>query len=413
MNTEIITIGDELLIGQVVDTNSAWMGRQLGNEGFRVTQKTAVGDTEADILSAIDCAMHRVQIVLLTGGIGPTKDDITRQTLCRFFNSGLHFSAEVYENILQMFNRSGRRMNELTRNQAMVPDRCTAIPNKAGTAPCMWFERDGKALVAMPGVPYEMKWLMTNEVIPRLKERFRRDMFIRHQTVWVSGYSESSLALELARFEEELPSFVKLAYLPQQGIIRLRLSAYAASEREAAGSISEQTNKLHSLLAGHIFAEDDRMIEERIGEELATKRLTMGTAESCTGGRIASMITSVPGSSHYYKGSVIAYSNEVKRNVLGVSETDLRQYGAVSRQVAEQMAAGVARTLGSDCAVATTGIAGPGGGTPDKPVGTVWIAAIYKDKLISECYHFGAIREINIVHASNTALLLLLRLIKN
>ncbi|MDR3141159.1 MAG: CinA family nicotinamide mononucleotide deamidase-related protein [Tannerellaceae bacterium] len=412
MDVQIITIGDELLIGQVVDTNSAWMGQELGKAGFQVIRRTTVGDVEKEILEAIDAAMNRVQIVLLTGGLGPTKDDITQKTLCRYFDSGLHFSEEVYENILNLFAKSGRTINGLTRNQATVPDKCTVIQNKAGTAPCTWFEKDGKILVSMPGVPYEMKWLMTNEVIPRLKKRFRQDMFIRHKTVWVSGYTESMLAMQLSGFEEQLPSFVKLAYLPQPGLIRLRLSAYGSNEQESEQAITEQNEKLHKLIAGHILAEEDKTIEEQTGEALLAGNLTMGTAESCTGGRIAGMLTSIPGSSRYFVGSIVSYSNDVKRHVLGVSHEDLSRYGAVSQAVVEQMSLGAMRVLGCDCAVSTSGIAGPDGGTPEKPVGTVWIAAAYRGKVVSECHHFTGIREMNVVRASNMALLLLLELIR-
>jgi nicotinamide-nucleotide amidase len=412
MNVQIITIGDELLIGQVVDTNSAWMGQELGKAGFQVIRQTAVGDVENDIQEAIDIAMNGAPIVLLTGGIGPTKDDITKKTLCSYFDSKLHFSNEVYENILALFSTSGRTVNELTRDQAIVPDKCTVIQNRVGTAPCTWFEKDGKILVSMPGVPYEMKWLMTNEIIPRLKKRFPQDIFIRHQTTWVSGFTESILAMQLAGFEEQLPSFVKLAYLPQPGLIRLRLSAYGGSEQESEQAITEQKQKLHSLIAGHILSEEDKTIEEQIGEALLTKRLTMGTAESCTGGRIASMLTSIPGSSRYFTGSIVSYSNEIKHHVLGVSHEDLSRYGAVSQPVVEQMSLGALRVLGCDCAVSTSGIAGPDGGTPGKPVGTVWIAAAYEGKVISKCHHFTGIREMNIVRASNMALLMLLELIR-
>lgn len=412
MNVEIITIGDELLIGQVVDTNSAWMGQQLGDEGFRVVWRTSVGDEEQDMLDAFDAALKRAQIVLVTGGIGPTKDDITKNTLCKYFGCGMHFSDEVFATIQQIYCRSGRQMNELTRNQALVPDACTVIQNQSGTAPCTWFERDGKVLVSMPGVPSEMKWLMANEVLPRLKAHFRQDMFIRHRTCWVSGYPESVLAIKLAPFEEQLPPFVKLAYLPQPGLIRLRLSAYAESSGQAERAIAEQTDKLHTILAGNILADEDKAIEIQIGELLRTEQLTMGTAESCTGGRIANMITLVPGSSDYFAGGVVSYSNEVKQHVLGVSEESLRQHGAVSREVVEQMALGAVRVLGCDCAVATSGIAGPGGGTPDKPVGTVWIAAALGERVISECYRFGTVRDQNIQRSANMALLMLLHLLQ-
>lgn len=411
MNVQIITIGDELLIGQVVDTNSAWMGQQLGNEGFLVTWRTAVGDVEEQMLEAIDEGMKHAQIVLITGGIGPTKDDITKKTLCKYFDSGMHFSEEVYQNIEQLFERYGRPMNALTRDQAWVPDKCVVIQNRAGTAPCTWFERDDKIVVSMPGVPDEMKWLMTHEIIPRLKQRFRQDTYILHQTTWVTGYGESALALKLTAFEEELPAFVKLAYLPQPGLIRLRLSAYAESKEQADEAINRLKEKLFSLLQGHVIAKEDRAPEELIGDLLMARCLTMGTAESCTGGRIASLITAIPGCSRYFLGSIVAYSNEVKKNLLGVSETDLSIQGAVSRPVVEQMALGLIKTLGCDCAIATSGIAGPDGGTPEKPVGTIWVAVAYKGKVVSECFKFNHIREVNITRTSSMALLMLLRLL--
>ncbi|GHT31070.1 CinA-like protein [Bacteroidia bacterium] len=408
MNTEIITIGDELLIGQVIDTNSAWMGEALEREGFKVSRKTAVGDVEEDMLDAIDSALKRADIVLLTGGIGPTKDDITRSTLCHYFDCGLHFSDEVYENVERIFYNSGRGMNELTRNQALVPDACTVIQNRAGTAPCTWFERDGKVLVSMPGVPHEMKWLMTNEIIPRLKQHFCRDLFILHKTMWVTGFGESALAIELTDFENELPSFIRLAYLPQPGLVRLRLTANTQNEEEAWKAIALQQEKLRQILGNHIITEEDKPIEVLIGEALLAKGLTMGTAESCTGGHIASMITSIPGSSRYFKGGVVSYSNDVKSDVLGVSTEDLEKHGAVSQPVVEQMAKGALRVLDCDCAVATSGIAGPDGGTKEKPVGTVWIAVATGKGVVSECYHFTTVRDTNVLRASSMALLMLL-----
>lgn len=412
MDVEIITIGDELLIGQVVDTNSAWIGQQLENEGFHIVWKSAVGDIEEDMLTAIDSALKRVSIVLVTGGIGPTKDDITRKTLCKYFDSGVHFSEEVYRNIEEIFSRSGRPMNELTRNQAIVPDKATVIQNRAGTAPCTWFERDGKVLVSMPGVPYEMKWLVSNEVLPRLKNKFRRDIHILHHTTWISGYSESMLAMHLEEFENALPETAKLAYLPQPGLIRLRLTIHAKTEEEAQTVLSHHQSKLRSLLEGHILTEEDKAPDEVIGAILKERKLTIGTAESCTGGRIASIITATPGSSTYFVGGIVSYSNSVKENLLGVDPKDIEQYGAVSREVVEQMVKGAIRKLGCDCAVATSGIAGPDGGTPEKPVGTVWIAAAIGDKVVSECYRFSTVREQNILRSSNMALLMLLNLLK-
>ncbi|MCC8171372.1 MAG: competence/damage-inducible protein A [Parabacteroides sp.] len=412
MEVEIITIGDELLIGQVVDTNSAWMGQALGDEGFHVTRKVTVGDVEADMLSAFGEAMERSRIVLVTGGIGPTKDDITKKTLCRFFDTELRFSEEVLANIEEMFRTTGKEMNLLTRNQAYVPAKCTVIQNRAGTAPVTWFEKDGKVLVSLPGVPYEMKWAMETEIIPRLKQKFRQDMYISHQTFWVSGYTESGLAMRLEKFEEELPPFITLAYLPTPGLIRLRLSAYYPDKETEDAAMAEQSEKLRTLLGGNILAEEDKPVEILIGEMLRKKKLTLGTAESCTGGKIAALITSVAGSSGYFVGGIVSYSNNVKHQVLDVSNLSLDTYGAVSRQVVEEMAAGAMKTLNCDCAVATSGVAGPGGGTPDKPVGTVWIAVAWKDTVKSQLFRFGKNREQNITRAANMALLMLNDLLK-
>lgn len=412
MNVEIITIGDELLIGQVVDTNSAWMGQVLGDEGFHVVRKVTVGDDEKDMLDAFATAMKRSQVVLVTGGIGPTKDDITKKTLCKFFNTPLRFSDEVLENIEDIFRRSDRLLNDLTRDQAYVPEGCVVIQNRMGTAPITWFEQDGTVLVSMPGVPSEMKWVVKEEILPRLKARFRQDEYIRHQTLWVCGYSESALAMQLAGFEKDLPAFVRLAYLPTPGLIRLRLSAYYTDETAVESAISEQTAKLERMLGNSILTKEDKPIQEIIGGVLRSKKLTFGTAESCTGGKIAEMITSVAGSSDYFVGGVVSYSNNIKHQVLNVSNLSLDTYGAVSGQVVREMVAGAMKTLNCDCAVATSGIAGPGGGTPDKPVGTVWIAAAWGDKMKSELFHLGKNRDMNIQRSANIALLMLKSLLE-
>ena len=414
MTVEIITIGDELLIGQVVDTNSAWMAKILNENGFKVVRKVTVGDEAEDIVKAIDDARKKVSVVLITGGLGPTKDDITMRTLCKYFDCKLRFSNEVFENIEKLFNRNGRIVNELTRNQAMIPDKATIIQNAMGTAPCTWFERDGGVLVSMPGVPYEMQWLMENEIVPRLRDKFNRDLFIKHQTCMVTGYSESALALKLTDFENNLPPFVRLAYLPQYGIIRLRLSAYCEDEIIAEEAIYTLKIQLENILKGDIIVEEDKSLEVLIGEYLSRKKLTVGTAESCTGGLIASQLTSVSGSSGYFLGSIVSYANEVKQNVLGVSKDDLMKYGAVSQQVVEQMAKGALKVLGCDYTIATSGIAGPTGGTPEKPVGTIWIALANKEKVISKQYHFATIstRENNIRRTVNISLLLLLEELK-
>ena len=408
MQVEIITIGDELLIGQVVDTNSAWMANILNDNGFQVIRKIAVGDDAGDIKKAIDDARCRVQIVLVTGGLGPTKDDITLKTLCEYFDTSLYFSDDVYAHIERMFQKRGFVMNELTRNQAFVPGNAVVIQNEVGTAPCTWFEQDDRVLVSMPGVPFEMKWLMENEVLPRLKKKYLRDMYIKHRTISVSNIPESTLAIKLTDFENNLPSFIKLAYLPQSGIIRLRLSAYSNDEKLSDVTISALIIQLKEILNNYFISEDNKNVEVLIGERLLSDGLTVGTAESCTGGSIAALLTSVPGSSAYYRGSIVAYSNDVKQHLFGVSKNDLQQYGAVSKQVVEQMALGGLQVLGCDYAIATSGIAGPDGGTPEKPVGTIWIAIASKESVISEQFRFTGIREQNVQRAVNEALNMLL-----
>ena len=408
MKVEIITIGDELLIGQVVDTNSAWMANLLNDNGFQVIRKLAVGDDAVEIKKAIADARSRVPIVLVTGGLGPTKDDITLKTLCDYFDTSLYFSDEVYAHIERMFQKRGLVMNELTRNQALVPHKATIIQNEAGTAPCTWFEQEDSVLVAMPGVPFEMKWLMEHEVITRLKKKYHQDMYIVHRTISVSGIPEAALAIQLTDFENNLPPFIKLAYLPQSGIIRLRLSAYYDDEKLANETIVAFHRQLKEMLKKYIISEENKNIEVLAGEKLRAKGLTIGTAESCTGGAIAALLTSVAGSSDYFRGSIIAYSNEVKHNLLGVSTDDLMHYGAVSKPVVEQMAKGALPALGCDYAIATSGIAGPSGGTPEKPVGTIWIAVANQETVISKKFNFITIREQNIQRAVNTSLVMLL-----
>ena len=409
----ILTIGDELLIGQVIDTNSAWIATQLNDEGFRVVHKQTVGDDEEDILRALGEAQARTDIVLVTGGLGPTKDDITLRALCQHFHTTLHFSDTVYAHIARMFARRGIQMNELTRQQALVPDAATVIMNQAGTAPCTWFQCPGRVLVSMPGVPSEMKWLMTNEIIPRLRRHFGHGAGIAHRTCWVSGYAESALAIHLSDFERDLPPEVRLAYLPQLGIIRLRLSAYCPQQADADRIADTLRIRLREILGSHILAEGDRPFEAIIGEQLRTAGLTVGTAESCTGGAIAATLTSVPGSSDYFMGGIVSYTNAVKRHLLRVSPTDLQQCGPVSQPVVEQMARGAREALHCDIAVATSGIAGPGGSTPETPIGTVWIAIATPTRTLSKLHHFAATRDQNITRAVNTALLMLLDAIKS
>ena len=410
MFAEIVTIGDELLIGQVIDTNSAWMGQELNKIGIEVLRVVSIRDREEEILEAIDNAMKRVNIVLVTGGLGPTKDDITKQTLCKFFHTELIFSEEVFENVKRVL--AGKiPMNALNKSQAMVPKDCTVINNPVGSASVSGFERDGKVLVSMPGVPQEMTVVMTESVLPKLHERFHTDVII-HQTFLVQNYPESVLAEKLEPWENALPECVKLAYLPKLGIIRLRLTGRGQKREEIKTLLDREKVKLEEILGEDIFCEEDTPLEIIVGELLKKKKLTVSTAESCTGGSIAARLTSIAGSSEYFNGSVVAYSNDVKTGLLHVASETLERYGAVSEKTVIEMAKGAMKALKTDCAVATSGIAGPGGGTPDKPVGTIWIAAGYKNEIRTYKQETNRGRAMNIERAGNNALLMLRDLLK-
>ena len=411
MNVEIIVIGDELLIGQVVDTNSTWIAREMNKIGWEVTEITTVRDRRAEILSAIEQAFLRVGIVLVTGGLGPTKDDITKQTLCDFFGGRLVLDEAVLKNVEELLVKRKFKMNASTRSQAMVPDVCTVIQNTVGTAPVMWFEKDGKVLVSMPGVPSEMKQVMTGEVIPRLVTRFHDGSSILHYTCLVKNYTESALSEYLTGFEDRLPGNIKLAYLPEPGVVRLRLTARGTDKAALQHLLDEQSARLNALIGDNIFCHQDATVAGAVGLLLKEQRKTLATAESCTGGNIARQITLVPGSSAYFKGSVVSYANEIKEQVLGVSKNDIDTYGAVSRPVVEQMARGVQRLMNVDCAIAVSGIAGPDGGTAEKPVGTVWIAIACREKLHSEMLVFGDNREYNIERSTHRALLSMVKML--
>ena len=411
VKVEIITIGDEILIGQIVDTNSAWMSVELNKAGFEIVQITSVHDDAAHIVASLDLALERADVVLFTGGIGPTKDDITKQTLSRYFGMQLVFNDEVYKNIEQVLVNRSRAVNKLTRTQAFVPDGCTVIQNRVGTAPVTWFEKNGKVIVSMPGVPNEMKHIMSTEVIPRLSQRYKTSTII-HKNVIVQGYPESALAMKIANWENALPADIHLAYLPNYGIIKLRLSGVSEDPLALEFSINQQIAGLTEILADAIVAYDDTPVEEMIGNLLTTKGMTLSTAESCTGGFIAHKITTVPGSSKYFKGSVVSYSNEVKVNVLNVLSDDIQLYGAVSRQVVEQMADNVRRLLKTDYALATSGIAGPDGGTAEKPVGLVWISVSSPKGVVSREFKFGNVRIQNIERTAQTAMLMLKEVIE-
>ena len=410
MNVEINVIGDEMLIGQVTDTNSGWIARELNHIGWEVTEITTVRDRSREITDALNSSFGRVDVVLMTGGLGPTKDDITKQTLCDYFGGKLVFDESVFANVETIFRRRKLTMNESTRNQAYVPNVCTVIQNPVGTAPVMWFERNGKVLVSMPGVPTEMKTVMKEAVISRLREYFQDHSSILHRTCLVKDFTESRLSETLSDFEAQLPACIKLAYLPTPGVIRLRLTARGDEESYLQKIIDDEFFKLRTILGSHLFCGSDTTLAGALGSILTERGETLATAESCTGGNIAHEITRVAGSSVYFKGSVVAYSNEVKTRVLNVSSETLSGFGAVSRETVLQMVSGVQRLLSSDCAIATSGIAGPGGGSVEKPVGTVWIAVRYGERSEAECFCFEGDREQVIARATQSALLMLIQL---
>jgi len=402
MLAEIITIGDELLIGQVIDTNSAWMAEQLNIIGIKVHQITSISDNQQHILTTLHEASERVQLILITGGLGPTKDDITKQTLCKYFDTSLVFNETAYANVEKLFSSRGYAVSEINRLQAMVPANCQVIANPNGTAPCMWFERNNCIYVSMPGVPFEMKAIMEEEIIPRLLNKLNR--VIIHRTILTEGVGESHLASIIETWEESLPPSIKLAYLPQPGMVRLRLTAYGTDRPELQEAVNKAEKELYQYAGNFIFGFDNDTMESVVGQLLRNKGMTLSTAESCTGGNIAQMITSVAGSSDYFKGSIVAYSNEIKEHFLGVSQLVLIENGAVSEQTVLAMAEGIQNRFATDYAIAVSGIAGPGGGTEEKPVGTTWIAVATPAGTFARKFMFGEHRGRNIRKASVAAL---------
>lgn len=410
VKVEIITIGDEILIGQIVDTNSAWMSSELDKAGFEVGEIISIHDDAVQIRETLQLAMNRADVVLITGGIGPTKDDITKQTLCDFFETNLVFDQSVYENIERLFAHRKNVINELTKAQAMVPQSAIVIQNKVGTAPITWFEKEGKVVVSMPGVPYEMKSAMSSEIVPRLQKQFETPVIL-HKHLLVSGYPESALAIEIADWENALPENLHLAYLPDYGVIRLRLSGVDEDVLALDFLMNQQVDLLKGILGTAVVVDEDISVSQWLGEALKMNNYTVSTAESCTGGNIAHLITMIPGSSTYFKGSVVSYANEIKISVLGVSSEDIEGHGVVSQSVVEQMARGVQKLMKTDVAIATSGIMGPDGGSEAKPVGTVWIAVCVGRRMLSREFRFKYQREQNIERASQAALLLVRELL--
>ena len=412
MKAEIISIGDELLIGQVINTNASWMATELTLYGIEVVHIAAVSDKGEAIHNALNQASERADIILMSGGLGPTKDDITKHVLADYFKSEMIFHEPTFEQVKKIFKARHFEVSEVNRLQALIPEKCTPLFNRNGTAPGMWFKQKGKVFVSMPGVPFELKVLMKEQVLPKLKEHFNLGIII-HKTVMTTGLGESFLAEKIKDWENSLPQSVKLAYLPQPGIVRLRLTAKGNDETRLRHKIDTLVTELHAYIDDLIFGYDDITPEKVVGNLLKEKGKTLATAESCTGGYIAHLITSVAGSSNYFSGSVVSYSNEAKMNLLEVLQKDIEEQGAVSQEVVETMAKGAQLRFNTDFAIATSGIAGPDGGTDDKPVGTTWIALATRNGVESKKYHFGEHRGRNIRRAALAALdMLRLKLIK-
>ena len=371
MKSTIVTIGDEILIGQILDTNSRYISQALNRIGVVVAERTSIGDSAEQIVATLDRALAQSDVVIITGGLGPTKDDITKHTLARYFNSELIYNEQVGSFVEQLLSRRGIAFTELNRGQAMVPECCTVLHNGHGTAPGMWFERDGKVVISLPGVPFEMRHLIDDSVVPMLQERFELKAIV-HRTMITSGIPESLLAERIAHWEDNLPQVLHLAYLPAPNIVRLRLSAYEVEEQSAKELIDCEFDKLREIIPEAIVGFENATVEELVHRWMIENGKTLSVAESCTGGAIASKFTAMAGASAYFHAGVVSYSNEAKRDILGVDMEDIIRYGAVSETVAIQMAEGAKRAGRSDYAISTTGIAGPTGGSAEKPVGTVW-----------------------------------------
>ena len=396
---ELLTIGDEILYGQIVDTNSQWMSVELDKVGIKVVRKTSIGDTESEILTALAEAEKRADIILITGGLGPTSDDLTKPCLAKYFNCELKMHEEALAEVSEFFKSRGRELTEVNRQQAALPVCCTKITNAIGTAPGMWFDKNGKVFMSMPGVPHEMKLMMRERVIPKLLNTFTLPTII-HKVIRTCGIGESFLAEKISAWEKSLPPHIKLAYLPSLGEVKLRLTGFGEDAAKLKKEIDELVDKIQPIAGEYIFGYDEETLEEAIGKLLRQKKLTISVAESCTGGYLSHMITSVPGSSEYFIGSMIPYAYESKMRQLGVKPETLEKYGAVSEPTINEMANVVRARFSTDIGVATSGIAGPGGATPDKPVGTVWIAYSDKHQTVTKKLQLSKDRAINIRMAS-------------
>ena len=419
MTAHIINIGDELLIGQVVNTNASWMAEELNKRNIKVTNISVISDGADDIRTQLDRSLSEADVVLITGGLGPTKDDITKTVLCNYFGDTLVRHQPTYDNVKKFFDRRGLPFTEINQAQALVPSKCKVILNEVGTAPCMVFTipqatfkqpspkktdtSAEKIVISMPGVPFEMKWLMQNSVLPLLEERLGSQAIV-HKTILTFGIGESFLADKIADWEDALPAHIKLAYLPEAGKVRLRLSAYGADKAQLEQEVAERIEMLKLIVGDNIYGYDDETISSVIGKLLNQKGATVATAESCTGGLIGNVITEVSGSSAYYKGGIIAYSNELKERLLGVRHETLEQYGAVSEETAIEMARGCLAVTGADYAIATTGISGPTGATEEKPLGLVYVAIASHEEVVCNRYVFTTTRQQHQQRTANQAL---------
>jgi len=417
INASIITIGDELLIGQTIDTNSAWMAKELNKLGIWVKRRVAVGDVWDEIWNTLDEESRQSQIILITGGLGPTADDITKPLLCSYFGGKMVVDKGALENVIAIFEKYIKRpMLDTNLKQAEVPDVCTVIQNGRGTAPGMWFEKDGKVFVSMPGVPHEMQHMMSEYVLKKLPAMFSLPAVV-HRTLVTAGIGESYLADQIKDFESALPLHIKLAYLPNFGMVKLRLTATGINEAEITAEADQLFVQLQNQLQDVMVINDDKTLEEVIGLLLTKNERTVTTAESCTGGYIAHLLTSIPGASAYFLGGVVSYDNTIKENVLGVNADTLDNYGAVSEETVWQMATGAKELMKTDYAVAISGIMGPGGGTEEKPVGTVWVAVAGKTKTVTQKFHTRYDRKRNIqvtaIHALNMLRLSILSEVRN
>jgi nicotinamide-nucleotide amidase len=400
---EILAIGDELLYGQTLDTNSHWISGELDKAGIKTVRRTTVGDTEADILAAFSAAEQRADIILITGGLGPTSDDLTKPCLANYFNCEIKIHEEALAEVTEFFKSRGRELTETNRQQAALPVCCEKITNAIGTAPGMWFEKDGKVFISMPGVPHEMKKMMKDIVIPKLQRHFKTPVIL-HRVIRTAGIGESFLADKLSGWEKSLPANMKLAFLPGLGEVKLRLTATGNSIDQLQQDTNACIQNLKPLLGDYIYAAEDVELEQAVGQLLRERKLTLAIAESCTGGYLSHLVTSVPGSSDYFMGSMIPYAYDIKMRQLGVKPETLERYGAVSEPTIIEMANIVRAKFNTDLGVATSGIAGPGGATPEKPVGTVWIAYSDKHQTVTRKLQLSKDRLINIKLAANAVL---------